>query len=185
MLNCPRVERNRLFEVGDGRVWLLPLQVKESAIDQQCIAKAAARIAAQGLAIIAKSRREALRGLFLVRRLRTELSGGESTKQIEPWKLGMALQAGGQAGSGPFRVGFPGIQVADCEQALRPEMVRLDSQCLGEVPLGFAYAATFVLFKSGQKVVECAIGFGAPAATRSRFAPSPSPARSRQSAFNR
>ena len=69
----------------------------------------------------------------------------------------MALQAGCQIGPGPFGVRIPGIQVADGQQALGPEMIWLGLQCLGEVALGLAHVAAFVLLESGQEVVECTV----------------------------
>ena len=66
----------------------------------------------------------------------------------------MALQAGRQIGPGPFGVRLPGIQVADGQQALGPEMVGLGLQCLGEMAFGLAHVAAFVLLEPGQEVVE-------------------------------
>ncbi len=182
----PRVERDRLFQVGDGLVQLPALQPDEAAIDQERVPEPAARIAPERLAIIGKGGSVVCRCLYRARCPRTHLSRGEPTKQIEPGQLGMALQASGQIGLGRFGAGRPDIQVADGQQALGPEMVRLGLQGLGEMSLGLRHIAAFVVARarSGSGRTPHPAGVRS-AADRSCFAPSASPALSRQAALLR
>ncbi len=60
----------------------------------------------------------------------------EAPQEIKPRQLGVGLKAGRQVGSGAFGVCASGLELGVGEQALRPEMVRLGANGLGEVADG-------------------------------------------------
>ncbi len=134
-----------------------PIESYESAIGQESVAELSGSIALEGLAKIGFG--------CLEKRLRfspagdlSQLAAGESAQQVEPRELGMALQTAVQVGLGLARMCRPAIQLADRQQALSPEMLRLGFQGLVEMPLRLRQMAAFVLLEAAQEVVECAVG---------------------------